>query len=227
MASANGFLQHRVVRTAILLATLGVSTGLGALTAGWSLVCAGNQCPSVDVLELYQPRQTSKLYAADGRFLAELGLERRTVARLQDIPPLVQNAFVYTEDKRFYSHNGIDFIRVFGSVLVNVMRGGYAQGFSTITMQLARNIFPERLERAKSVVRKMREGKVAVIKVVHSTLEDGSWVVRNGLTTSDVVLLNPSSDLRDGDNPGEVVAAQTHASSGGAPPPAASPKLAE
>ncbi len=135
---------------------------LGALTAGWSMVCAGNQCPSVDVLELYQPRQTSKLYAADGRFLAELGLERRTVARLQDIPPLVQNAFVYTEDKRFYSHNGIDFIRVFGSVVVNVIRGGYAQGFSTITMQLARNIFPERLERAKSVVRKMREGKVAL-----------------------------------------------------------------
>ncbi len=162
MAAATGFFGNRVVRAGILLGTLGVSMVLGALTAGWSMVCAGNQCPSVDVLELYQPRQTSKLYAVDGRFLAELGLERRTVARLQDIPPLVQNAFVYTEDKRFYSHNGIDFIRVFGSVVVNVIRGGYAQGFSTITMQLARNIFPERLERAKSVVRKMREGKVAL-----------------------------------------------------------------
>ncbi len=162
MASATGVFRHRIVRAGILLGTLGTSMVLGALTAGWSMVCAGNQCPSVDVLELYQPRQTSKLYAADGRFLAELGLERRTVARLQDIPPLVQNAFVYTEDKRFYSHNGIDFIRVFGSVVVNVIRGGYAQGFSTITMQLARNIFPERLERAKSVVRKMREGKVAL-----------------------------------------------------------------
>jgi penicillin-binding protein 1A len=162
MASATGFFQHRLVRTALLLGTLGASLGLGAFTAGWTLVCAGGQCPSVDVLELYQPRQTSKLYAADGRFLAELGLERRTVARLEDIPPLVRNAFVYTEDKRFYSHNGIDFIRVFGSVAVNVVRGGYAQGFSTITMQLARNIFPERLERAKSIVRKLREGKVAL-----------------------------------------------------------------
>ena len=162
MAAATGFLQNRLVRAVVLLGTLGTSLGLGALTAGWTLVCAGSQCPSVDVLEQYQPRQTSKLYAADGRFIAELGLERRTVARLQDIPPLVQNAFVYTEDKRFYSHNGIDFIRVFGSAVVNVIRGGYAQGFSTITMQLARNIFPERLERAKSVVRKMREGKVAL-----------------------------------------------------------------
>ncbi|MCC7054035.1 MAG: PBP1A family penicillin-binding protein [Gemmatimonadaceae bacterium] len=162
MASVAGILQNRFIRGALLLATLGTTLGAGAFTAGWTLVCAGGQCPSVDVLELYQPRQTSKLYAADGRFISELGLERRTVARLADIPPLVQNAFVYTEDRRFFSHHGIDFYRVFGSLLVNVVRGGYAQGFSTITMQLARNIFPERLERAKSVVRKMREGKVAL-----------------------------------------------------------------
>lgn len=160
--AATDFLRNRYVRAALLIGTLGASIGLGAFTAGWTLVCAGGQCPSVDVLELYQPRQTSKLYAADGRFLAELGLERRTVARLQDIPPLVQNAFVFTEDKRFYSHRGIDFVRVFGSVAVNLVRGGFAQGFSTITMQLARNIFPERLERAKSVVRKLREAKVAL-----------------------------------------------------------------
>ncbi len=162
MAAVSGFFQNRIVRAALMVGTLGASLGLGAITAGWTLVCAGGQCPTVDVLELYQPRQTSKLYASDGRFLAELGLERRTVARLQDIPPLVQNAFVFTEDKRFYSHHGIDFIRVFGSVAVNLVRGGFAQGFSTITMQLARNIFPERLERAKSIVRKLREAKVAL-----------------------------------------------------------------
>ena len=156
------FFRHRFVRAALLLGTFGASVGLGGFVGGWSLVCIGGQCPSVDVLELYQPPQTSKLFATDGRFLAELGLERRTVARLQDIPPLVQNAFVFTEDKRFYSHHGIDFIRVFGSLVVNVLRGGFAQGSSTITMQLARNIFPERLERAKSVVRKLREAKVAL-----------------------------------------------------------------
>jgi penicillin-binding protein 1A len=162
MAPRSGYLQNRLVRAVLMTAVMGASAGIGAFTAGWTLVCAGGQCPSVDVLEQYQPRQTSKLYAADGRFLAELGLERRTVARLEDIPLLVQNAFVYTEDKRFYSHNGIDFVRVFGSVGVNLVRGGFAQGFSTITMQLARNIFPERLERAKSLVRKLREGKVAL-----------------------------------------------------------------
>ena len=162
MAFLAAVLRNRVIRFIVLLGTLGASMAVGAVVAGWSLVCVGGQCPSVDVLEQYQPRQTSKLYASDGRFLAELGMERRTVARLQDIPKMVQDAFVYTEDKRFYSHHGIDFVRVFGSAAVNVVRGGYAQGFSTITMQLARNIFPERLERAKSIVRKLREGRVAL-----------------------------------------------------------------
>jgi penicillin-binding protein 1A len=155
-------LRVRLVRWAMLAATAGGAFGLGAFIAGWTLVCVGDQCPSVDVLDQYQPRQTSKLYAADGRFLAELGLERRTVAPLKDIPKLVQDAFVETEDKRFYQHHGIDFVRVFGSVTANLVRGGFAQGFSTITMQLARNIFPERLTREKSVIRKLREGRVAL-----------------------------------------------------------------
>src|ERR1700736_2330421 len=76
---------------------------VGFLYASWALVCRAGACPSVDVLEQYQPRQTSKLFAADGRFIAELGLERRTLLKLDQIPPMLRNAFVLTEDKRFYS----------------------------------------------------------------------------------------------------------------------------
>ena len=64
-----------------------------------------------------QPRQTSKLYAADGRFIAELGLERRTLVKIDQIPPIVRNAFVITEDKRFYEHAGVDWHRVPGAIL--------------------------------------------------------------------------------------------------------------
>ncbi len=78
------------------------------------------------------------------------------------------DAFVITEDKRFYRHAGIDFIRIFGSVWANVKAMGFSEGFSTITMQLARNVFPEQLPlRSKgqsamaSLVRKFREAKVA------------------------------------------------------------------
>jgi penicillin-binding protein 1A len=133
----------------------------GFAYAAWALVCRAGACPSVEVLDQYQPRQTSKLYAADGRFIAELGLERRTLLKIDQIPPLVRNAFVMTEDKRFYQHSGVDWRRIPGAVLTDIRRRSFAEGFSTITMQLARNIFPERLTRDKSPVRKLKEIKVA------------------------------------------------------------------
>ncbi len=141
--------------------TFAIAAGLGGAYGMWSLICRGNRCPSIAVLESYQPKQTSKLYAVDGRFVAELGLERRTLARIEDIPEVVRNAFVITEDKRFYSHAGIDWLRIPGSVLSNLRAGYFKEGFSTITMQLARNIFPEHLSREKSLIRKIKEARVA------------------------------------------------------------------
>jgi penicillin-binding protein 1A len=151
-----------LMRWTYIAATFVVCFGGGVATASWTLVCGAGRCPSVGVLEAYTPRQTSKVYAADGRFITELGTERRTLITLADIPPVVRDAFLATEDKRFYSHHGIDFIRVLGAGLRNLRSGGYAQGFSTITMQLARNVFPERISREKSLVRKLKEAKVAL-----------------------------------------------------------------
>jgi penicillin-binding protein 1A len=73
----------------------------------------------------------------------------------------VKDAFVLTEDKRFYQHSGIDWVRVPGAALRNLRAGSWEQGFSTITMQLARNVFPERISREKNLVRKVKEAKVA------------------------------------------------------------------
>src|SRR6478672_3535472 len=149
-----------LVRSVLLTLTFLVALGIGALYAGWALICRGNQCPSIEVLADYTPHQTSKLYAVDGRFIAELGLERRTLVKLDEIPKIVQDAFVVTEDKRFYQHAGIDWHRV-ASVVLRAPVRGYAQGFSTITMQLARNVFPEQISREKTIVRKLKEAKVA------------------------------------------------------------------
>ena len=148
----------------IVLAVVAVLATFGGIAAGvaWALVCRNDSCPALAGLEQYQPRQTSRLYAADGRFVAEIGLERRTLIRLDQIPKHVQQAFVITEDKRFYSHGGIDFGRIVGAGFANLRARGIAQGFSTITMQLARNLFPERLKaREKTLTRKLREAKVA------------------------------------------------------------------
>jgi len=149
-------------RTILLALTFGVGFGGGFAVAAWMLVCRGGACPDPRQLDQFAPAQTSKLYAADGRFISELGLERRTLVPLKEIPRSVQDAFIITEDKRFYEHHGIDFVRVFGAALHNVASGGFGQGFSTLTMQLARNAFPEKISREKTIVRKLRETKVAL-----------------------------------------------------------------
>jgi penicillin-binding protein 1A len=151
----------RLVRGILVGTTFVGALGAGGAYGGWALACRGGRCPSIEILESYTPRQTSTLFAADGRFIAELGLERRTLVKISDIPVQVRNAFVVTEDKRFYGHSGIDWIRVPGAALHNVRAGAWVEGFSTITMQLARNIFPEHLTRDKSPIRKLKEAKVA------------------------------------------------------------------
>ena len=150
-----------MVRLVLLTFTFLAAAGAGLAFGAWALVCRGGQCPPVDALNDYTPRQTSKLYAADGRFIAELGLERRTLVKLDEIPPNVQQAFVIVEDKRFYSHAGIDWSRVVGALVRDILARSWDEGFSTITMQLARNVFPERISREKTLVRKIKEGKVA------------------------------------------------------------------
>lgn len=151
----------RFTRSLGYVATAMFTFVFGFGLALWSLVCRGSRCPSIDVLERYQPRQTSRLFAIDGRFVAELGVERRTLATLEEIPQVVKDAFVVTEDKRFYSHRGIDWFRIPGATLTNLRAGSFVEGFSTITMQLARNVFPTKLTREKSPVRKLKEIKVA------------------------------------------------------------------
>src|SRR5215204_3698289 len=151
----------QLTRGLAVAATFLAAFVVGLAYSSWALVCRAGACPSAEVLEQYQPRQTSKLYAADGRFITELGLERRTLLKIDQIPPLVRNAFVMTEDKRFYRHAGVDWLRVPGALWTDIKQRSFAEGFSTITMQLARNIFPERLTREKSPVRKLKEIKVA------------------------------------------------------------------
>ena len=146
----------------VLIASAIVATlSAGVFAAAWMFVCRSDKCPSISVLDKYRPRQTSKLFAADGRFVAELGLERRTLVPIEQIPKVLKTAFIITEDKRFYDHSGIDLRGILRAGLTNVLRGGFSQGFSTITMQLARNVFPQQLTREKTVLRKLREAKIA------------------------------------------------------------------
>lgn len=136
--------------------------GLALLGGAWAFACAGSRCPGIGGLDEHDPDQTSKVYAADGRLITELGLERRTVVPLGEMSPAVIAAFLATEDKRFYEHGGVDWVRVLGAVKANVMAFGLEEGFSTITMQLAGNLWPEDINRRERTIgRKLREAKVA------------------------------------------------------------------
>lgn len=155
------FRRPAVAWTLVACCALG-GIGLGGLFGAYFFVCKGaGQCPAASSLETYVPNQTSKMYAADGRFIGELGAERRTLIKVKDVPNMVRLAFVKNEDKRFYSHSGVDWFRIPGAVVKNIRARSFAEGFSTITMQLARNVFPERITRQKSPLRKLKEIYVA------------------------------------------------------------------
>src|SRR5256714_9431609 len=147
--------QRRRVIIATVLALLYAS---GLAYGSWTRVCAGDRCPSIMRIDPRQrPQvQTSKVYAADGRLISEYGLQPRTVLPLGQIPVHVRQAFLATEDKRFYTHHGIDFYRLPGAGLKGF------RGFSTITQQLARNVFKDKITRERSLGRKLREARVAL-----------------------------------------------------------------
>jgi penicillin-binding protein 1A len=138
----------------------------GAVLAGaWMRVCAGGACPSIAGLDNYDPDQASKLYAADGRLMTDYGLQRRTVVPLKQMSPAVPAAFLAVEDRRFYEHHGIDWVRFFGAIKSTLL--GRRQGFSTITMQLAGNLWPDAIDRTqrkgfKGISRKIRESRMAL-----------------------------------------------------------------
>jgi penicillin-binding protein 1A len=145
-----------VLRAVLALVVVGVGVGLGTLAWLWPR-CTGDACPSVAGLRDYTPPQASRVFDGDGRLLAHLAPERRQVVPLSRIPAHVSGAFLAVEDKRFYRHRGVDYRRVGGALARNARTLRWNQGFSTVTMQLARNVFPEHLSRAKTLRRKLWE----------------------------------------------------------------------
>lgn len=156
----------RIRSTIFTVALSGTALFIGLVLGAWNRACINNACPSTSKIGINDPAQAAKVYAADGRLITDLGEERRTLIGVNQISPAAIAAFVVVEDKRFYEHHGVDWVRVFGAVkstLAYVLFGrGRLQGFSTITMQLARNLFPEDISgQDRTPRRKLREMHVA------------------------------------------------------------------
>ncbi|MCX6761548.1 MAG: PBP1A family penicillin-binding protein [Candidatus Moranbacteria bacterium] len=119
-----------------------------------------NHTPSVAEISSYRPPQTSIIYDRTGKIVLYKihGEENRKVLAHDEIPNVVRIATVATEDKIFYSHFGVDFFSILRAMKVNVENGDMSQGGSTITQQLARNVY---LNREKTLRRKIMETLIA------------------------------------------------------------------
>jgi len=133
-------LAGRIVFVALILiaAFLGTMTGL--------LMVYSTDLPQISELERYRPSTITELYDDHGRQIGSFALQRRVLANYDDFPKVLRDAIISTEDKNFEKHWGINFWRVMGATYRDITSGGRAQGASTLTMQLSRNLFlsPER-----------------------------------------------------------------------------------
>ena len=131
-----------------------VAAGLTLLLlVGVALVMAYPQLPDISDLADYRPKLSMRVFSAEGKVIGEFGEERRKLIPFKDIPDVVKQAVLSIEDARFYQHGGVDYIGLARASLANIGRAK-SQGASTITMQVARNVY---LSSEKTFTRKIYE----------------------------------------------------------------------
>ena len=131
---------------------------LGVLTFdSWLGTCGFEGCPSRAGIRAFRPGEGGRIVDRNDNFLGRIALVRRVNVPLDAIPLYVREAFLSTEDRRFYQHNGLDWRGVFRATLSNVRHLGVREGFSTITMQVARNSFLVNKRYGRTMRRKLIE----------------------------------------------------------------------
>ena len=148
--------RRNLIRGFIGIALLGVIAA--GLLAAYLLLYVAPNLPSLDAVTDYRPKIPLRIYTADNALIGEFGEEHRDFIPIKDMPPMMKKALLSIEDKRFYEHNGIDWVRALGAARSN-LGGSFRQGGSTITMQVARNFY---LTREKVLGRKLQEVMLAM-----------------------------------------------------------------
>jgi penicillin-binding protein 1A len=142
----------------VLFGLLVLVSALVGATAGLLLVYT-TDLPQVEALEAYRPSLITELYDDHDRVIGSFALQRRVVIAYDDFAPVMRDALVSIEDKDFYRHSGINVWRIVGAAYRDIESGGKVQGASTLTMQLARNLF---LSPDRSFHRKVQEAMLAI-----------------------------------------------------------------
>ena len=125
----------------------------GLLLVALALAMAYPQLPDVTDLSDYRPKLSMRIFSVEGKQIGEFGEERRNLTPFKDIPQVMKDAVLSIEDSRFYQHGGVDYIGLLRASVANLGRAK-SQGASTITMQVARNVY---LSSEKTFTRKIYE----------------------------------------------------------------------
>jgi penicillin-binding protein 1A len=167
-ASARGGWKRAILRTILGAAGL-VIAGVASVViiGGVALAVAYPNLPDISDLSDYRPKLPLRVYSADGMLIGEFGEERRNLTPIAEIPKVMKDAVLAIEDARFYSHGGVDYRGLMRAAVANLGRVK-SQGASTITMQVARNVY---LSSEKTFTRKLYE-VLLTLKLEHLLSKD-------------------------------------------------------
>jgi penicillin-binding protein 1A len=150
--------RRRKLAGRFALGTLLLLAVITGVLAGLTLVYSVN-LPQINDLERYRPSTMTDLYDRKGRIIGSFALQKRVVVDYDDFAPVLRQAVISIEDKSFESHWGVNVFRIAGAAWHDIRSHGRVQGASTLTMQLARNLF---LSSARSATRKVQEAYLAI-----------------------------------------------------------------
>ncbi|TDP54087.1 penicillin-binding protein 1A [Bacteriovorax stolpii] len=137
----------------IVFALLGVGL-LAGMTGALAFTYFNLDLPKIDKLQDYKPNLASQIISKDGVILAELGLEKREIVEMKDVPQRVIDAFLSAEDDKFFEHKGVDYWGLSRAMFANFKAGRVVQGGSTITQQVAKSLL---LSSERSITRKLKD----------------------------------------------------------------------
>jgi 1A family penicillin-binding protein len=143
-----------------LLVSLVLVVGCIITFDAWLATCGFYGCPSDAEIRAFQPSEGGRVLDRNGRVIGRLAVIRRVNVPIDSVPKFVQAAFIATEDKRFYDHDGLDWRAFLRAMSRNVRALGIREGASTITMQVAHNSFLQQRYHGRSPLRKLVEIRI-------------------------------------------------------------------
>ena len=154
MRIGGGTLLGRLAFAFLLVISIALGAAIGLLFV------YSSDLPEIHALEDYRPVIVTELYADDGQSMGTFEVQRRILITYSQIPPVLKDAVIATEDQHFEQHWGVDFPRVLEAAWRNIVQHRVAEGASTLTMQLAGGLFLNRADR--SLHRKIQETILAL-----------------------------------------------------------------